>query len=125
MPITPPKLSDPVLIALDEAFAALQRFRDVYTQQKKATEYELERARDISRVVLRRSTFTAEQVAPRFGVESSTIRDGVSKHSCLRKAAYKPGKRLLFPLQAIEEHERNLIERGECGVCFKTVKPKK
>lgn len=125
MQTNPPRQDDPVLIALDEAFTALNRFRDAYTRHKQFTDSELGRLKELSRGSTRRSTFNVEQTAERFAAEASTVRNGSGKFWCLRQAAYKPGVRLLFPVQAVEAHERNLMERGECGVCFKTVKPKK
>jgi hypothetical protein len=125
MKTNPPIQDDPVLVALDEAFAALQKFRDVYTRQKKVTEYEFERLREGLRGGHAANRLTVEQVAQRFSVKPGTVREGVGKFWCLYKAKYKPGQRLLFPLVAIEAHERNIMERGECGVCFKAVKPKK
>jgi hypothetical protein len=113
---------DPVLIALDEVFLALQKFRDVYTQEKQRADFTHERLNEQARGSFGKSTLNVEQVAERFLVEPSTIRDGAGRHSCLRKAGYKPGKRLLFPIRVIELHERNLIQRGQCGECFQKAK---
>jgi hypothetical protein len=115
--------ADPVLAHLDRVIQEAIEARSAYLTTRERLESGYKRASEQARGALSRSTFTAEQVAPRFGVETSTIRDGAGKHACLRLCAYKPGKRLLFPLQAIEAHERNLMATGECGVCDKQVSP--
>jgi hypothetical protein len=113
---------DPVLQLLDRNIQAAIEARSEYLAARSRQERELMRLNEQARGSFGKSTLNVEQVAERFLVEPSTIRDGAGRHSCLRKAGYKPGKRLLFPIRVIELHERNLIQRGQCGECFQKAK---
>lgn len=112
---------DPVLVLLDQNIQTAIEARSSYVASRERMERECERLGEMARGNFRRSAYNVEQLADRFGVKPGTVREGVGKFSCLRKSAYKPGQRLLFPSQAVEAHERNLIATGECGVCFKEV----
>jgi hypothetical protein len=109
---------DPVLAALDRNVQAAIDARSAYVLERERMVNKLQTAAELAQVAKRRSTFTVEEVAERLAAKPATVRDGAGKFKCLRKAAYKPGVRLLFPLQAIEVHEKNLMARGECGDCF-------
>jgi hypothetical protein len=123
--------SDPFLTILDRNIQLAIEARSTYIANRERQEREYERLNELARGSVRRSALTVEGVAERFGAKPGTVREGVGKFSCLRKGAYKPGQRLLFPLHVVELHERNLISTGECGNCFEKkaaielVKPKR
>lgn len=114
---------DPVLELLDRNIQTAIEARSAYVLNKERADREYERVNEMARGSFRRSAYTVEMIADRFGVKPGTVREGVGKFACLRKSAYKPGQRLLFPAQAVEAHESNVMATGVCEVCFKLVTP--
>lgn len=108
---------DPLVTQLRGMMAHCQALIGEIERRNAAQAVEHQGMVEAARRVARSDDMSSREVAEFLGISERSVHQGFAGTACLFRARIRNGRSVRFTRLRVEQHRRNLIERGQCGDC--------